>query len=311
MDLMQLKKELVENRLRTFYCFIGIEREVINIYIKKIKAVSNYQQKNVDKLSDVISNFDNNNFLDEKYIYIISNDVEFIKKEKLAEKIIKDKINGDHIIIMVYPSIDKRCKFYHDYADHITEFEKMSVEVIARQIKKEIGLRFDLAEDLAKRCDCLYGVVLLECDKLKTYSGIIKLDIDQTYTKAIQEKLIYTNPTDVVFDFIEKVLMRNAGCFRLYDEIQFIIDSPLQLISLLYSNFRNLLLVQSCLHEKNIASITGLSDWIINKIKQYAGNYEISELIDAVRLLQKIEQGIKTGGVDQEFSINYFLVRIL
>jgi DNA polymerase III delta subunit len=312
MDLLQLNKELLEKDLSKFYCFTGVEREVINIYIKKIVEISGKKQINVDKLSDIFDSLDSSNILNLNYVYVITNDADFIKKEPIWNKVINDGFQGDNIIIMVYFSIDKRSKFYGGYKDHIFEFDKMSAEVLARQIKKEIGLNFSLAEDLAVRCDCLYGVVLLECDKLNIYSKVLNKDIDEVYKLAVQQKLVYTNPSDVIFEFIEAVCKKEAQkSFNLYEDIKYKIESPLQVIALLYNNFRNILLVQSSATSSSISTVTGLNEWLIGKTKQIMGRYELDELISCLRLLQRVEQGIKTGQIESDIALEYFLVRIL
>jgi len=45
--------------------------------------------------------------------------------------------------------------------------------------------------------------------------------------------------------------------------------------------------------------------------KDKTGYYSIGELVRALRIIQKTEEGIKTGKIDEQISIDYVLNNIL
>lgn len=81
-------------------------------------------------------------------------------------------------------------------------------------------------------------------------------------------------------------------------------------MSLLYNNFKIILLIRSC-KSNDISKTTGLKSNEIYFNKDKTGYYSIGELVNALRIIQKTEEGIKTGKIDEEISIDYVLNNIL
>lgn len=311
MQLSELKEQLVNKAVNPLYIFTGPEIAIMNIYIDKIAAVSGTQIKRVDNVSSIYSRLQNNAFTTRLSCYIIRNDKELTTQEKAWQNLITSVKQGKNVIILIYDTIDKRGKFYKQFASQIVEFEKLSTEVLARYIKKEIGLPESYGADLAEICDKDYSRILLECDKLKHLSNITKTDIQTTYRQAIQEKLIYVSPKDVIFSFIDSVCRREIQkVYNLYSELLAINESPLAIISLLYNNFRAMLLVQSA-GSGNIANRTGLTPWQIKIAKEKGNNYSVPELVSALRTIREVERGIKTGTIEQNLAVDYLLVNVL
>ena len=77
------------------------------------------------------------------------------------------------------------------------------------------------------------------------------------------------------------------------------------LLSVLYTNFRNLLLYQT---DKDNC---GLSGWERKNVAFAKDNYSDGELIHALRILRKCEIGVKTGRISDEISVHYFLVNVI
>lgn len=79
---------------------------------------------------------------------------------------------------------------------------------------------------------------------------------------------------------------------------------------MLYNNFKIILLIQSC-KSNDIAKTTGLKSNEIYFNKDKTGYYSIGELVRILRIIQKTEEGIKIGKIDEQNSIDYILVNIL
>ena len=310
MDLLKLKSDIINNKLDNFYCFIGEEQIVMDLYISKIVKLSNKTRAKVDSVSDIFSKLGINSMIGSSNCYIIINDFEYLKKEKSWQDLVDGNAQGENIIVLIYYNLDKRGKFYKQLKDTIVEFEKMTAEVIAKHVIKDTGLNTPYAIDFANRCNCFYGIVLNETEKLKLFSKICDLEINKAYVKAVEENLIFTSPTDVIFKLIDSICLRaKQKTYLLYDEYKHIEDSALPLISLLYNNFRNILLVQSC--NKDVSKTTGLTSWQIRNAENKVNKYSINELIEALRLLQKTEQGIKSGRIDNVIAIDFILINVL
>ncbi len=129
---------------------------------------------------------------------------------------------------------------------------------------------------------------------------------------AIRENLIYTSPKDVIFELVDAVCKRQAiRSYTLLEELMAINENPLAAISLLYTNFRSMLLVQSAGAGADITKRTGLTKWQVKLAKEKGVNYNIGELVAYLRLIRETEKGIKTGAIEQAMSLDYILANVL
>ena len=69
-------------------------------------------------------------------------------------------------------------------------------------------------------------------------------------------------------------------------------------------------MIQSC-KSNDICKTTGLKSNEVYFNKDKTGYYSIAELVNALKVLQKTEEGIKTGEIDEEISIDYVLINVL
>jgi len=312
MSLMDIQQELVKKTIRQFYLFIGEEVKVMDLYIDKIANVMNTPVIRTDSVATIFSSLKNTGIITAPKCILIRDDKDYTKQEQLWQGFIKGELQGINTIIMAYSSIDKRSKFYKHHVDMLTDFIILSDEVLAGYIKHEIGLEKSLAIQLANMCDNNYSKILLECDKLYHLSKANNINSAQAFNLAIQEKLIYTNPKDVVFDLLNAICRRESAikCFNLYYELIQVVPSPLGLLSLLYTNFRAMLLVNST-NNTGISEKTGLTGWQIKCAKDHGRRYSLVQLVEALKLINKAEQGIKMGKMDSDMAIPYILSKIL
>lgn len=87
-------------------------------------------------------------------------------------------------------------------------------------------------------------------------------------------------------------------------------ESNIKLLSLLYNNIKTILLIQSC-KSTDICKTTGLQNNQVYYNKNKTGYYTIGELVYALKIIQKTEEGIKTGKIDEPIAVDYVLVNIL
>lgn len=312
MQLHELKEQLVKKQIQPIYIFTGEEVAIMDIYIKKIAETINLEPKRVDSLSLIFSKLQNNSFIDKANCYVISNDKDYLTQEKIWDSLNNGHAQGKNIIIFIYNNLDKRSKFYKHHIELLTAFDKLIPEVLSKYIKKEINLDTKEGIKLAELCDCNYSRILLECDKLRHLSTSNKISITDAFNLALREKLIYTSPKDVIFDFIDSVCRRQVEeSYLNLEELKAINDNPLGAISLLYSNIRALLLVQSAGDGKDITKRTGLTPWQVKLAKEKGKHYSIGELVGALRLIRETEKGIKTGKIEQSIALDYILINLL
>lgn len=313
MNLPQLKEQLKAQHVEPLYIFFGPDTAIMDVYINKIAQTMQTSATRVDTMSQIYSKLQNRSIMKTRSCFVIRDDKEYMQQERVWDGMIAGTAQGDNVIILVFTAMDKRSKFFKKHTDIMTEFERMSAEVLAKHIKKQIGLNEKCGQQLAEMCACDYGRAMLECDKLQHLSSAKKITVDQAFAVALQDKLIYVPPQDAIFEMVDSVCTRKeAYSFSLWQELQERKESPLAIISLLYTNFRSMLLVQSSGDSgPGICDRTGLTAWQVKLAKEKMGHYNVAELLNCMCIIRSIEKGIKTGAVDQDKAIDILLVQVL
>ena len=311
MKLHELKERLVKKKIDPFYIFTGDETAVMQIYIDKIADIMNTKPKRIDSVGEIYSKLQNNSLMNKPNCYIIRDDKEYLSQEKIWEGLSTGAAQGDNVIILIYTSLDQRTKFYKQHSDQLTVFEKLVPEVLAKYLRKDFGMDPKEGVILAEMCECSYHRVLLEADKLKHLAAANDCSIEEAFHLAVENKLIYTPPKDEIFAFIDAVCKRQViTSFNLLEALKLRGESPLGAISLLYTNFRSMLLVQSA-GSGDITNRTGLTAWQVKLAKEKGHNYSIGELVRILRTVRETEKGIKTGMIETNLALDYILANVL
>lgn len=314
MDVSALKSCIKLKTIPTYLIFTGDEWKVQDIYIQQISKVLNKQVVRIETVSEIFSALQNKSFVKVPKIYIVRDDKELMQNEKLQARI--EQVLGDNILIHLLTSVDKRTKFYKQYADKIVLFEPLSDAMLKKYIKKEIDLSDRNCEKLIDVCQHDYGRCLLEIDKIKRYAQVYPEEFDDvgfdTYFKRlVEDGTIYEPPHDAIFDLVDAILDRKVNrVFDLLEQSYEVGEATMVMLSVLYNNAKAVLQVQTA-PKDNVAKSTGLSGWQIKNSLPHVGKFSENELIYILRLIQKVESGIKTGTIEEQFAMQYILVRIL
>lgn len=311
MQLPELKEHITKHKLLPLYIFTGEEVAIMDIYLQKMgEIVGNL--KRVDSVSSIYGKMQNHSFASKNSCYVVRDDKEYLAAEKVWESLNNGSVQRDNVVVLIFTSLDKRSKFYKRHTDAITTFEKMSPEVLAKYIKKEIGLEGQSAKRLAEICECDYSRILLECNKLSNLSTALKINIEQAMKKAVDENLFFVLPKDAIFDLVDAICRRNVDrCFDLWRQSLAVGESPIAILSVLYNNMRAMLLVQSAGAGEGICDRTGLTPFQVKLAKEKIGQYNIGELVNSIMKIREVEKGIKTGAIEQDMSIDYVLTQVL
>lgn len=317
MDILTVKAQIKNKKPDKFYIFTGEEWEVQRIYVNKVIECGSFRRMNNDSVADVFNKLRNKSIFSRPTCYVIRDDTEFVKNETAWSKV--EEVLEDNILILKLSNVDKRGKFYKHYKDKIIDFERLSDDVLIKYIQREINLSERNCRRLIDICDGNYGRILLEIDKIKHYpiyttvENKSNLSDDSTFEWLIAEGVIYQPPKDVMFDWVDAVLKRKVNdAFSLYVECERKGVSVLVMLSVLYTNTKQVLQVQDCMRDHaDIAKSTGLSSYQIKLAKDKCGYYGIGELVYMLKCIRATEVGIKTGKVDEKTAIPRLLVDIL
>ena len=311
MDITAVKQQIKNKNPQHFYVFVGEEIAVMDIYINKIAECINVKPTRADSVADIMPKLTTNSFLSIPQCYVISEDTEFIKSDAV-QSFVDEKIQSKNIVILRFYTLDKRTKFYKAYSNSIVEFNRLNEQILSKYVHKEIDLSERNTRMLIEICEYDLSRIYLEIDKIKTwteYSQVVTED--RAFEMFVREGVIYEPPYDAIFDFVDAVLCRKVKlAYNLYRQCQDIGEANMTLLSVLYNNAKAVLQVQSCT-SKDIAKSTGLTGFQIKLAKERCWYYKNRELVDMMKLIQRVERSIKTGEIEDAISIEYVLVNVL
>lgn len=319
MDVATLKAKIKSKQLPSYIIFSGDEWKVQQIYIDQISKATGKEIKRIDDVSGIYAQLRNRSFIQKGVIYIVRDDKELLSSEKLQQQI-SNGLLGDNILIHLLTTVDKRTKFYKAYKDTIIEFEPLNDVVLKKYIKKEINLSDKNCGILIDICEHDYGRILLEIDKIKRYvstdrplfgHGKNSTEEDCCFEMLVKDGTIYQPPYDAIFDLVDAILDRKVNtAFDLLQQAYEVGEATMVMLSVLYTNAKAVLQVQTYTGDK-ITEGTGLTGWQIKNAKCHVNRYSENELIYIVQLCQKLESGIKTGRMEDEFAMQYLLTHIM
>lgn len=315
MTVQEVKTQIRNKSVKHFYIFEGQESKVIDIYINKIAECRKLEVVRADSISEIYSKFLSKSLVANNYCYVLRDDKELLTQDKLWHSLAVENVQGNNIVILVLTNIDKRGKFYKRFKDDIVEFEHMPENVLIKYIKKELPLSEQNCKKLIDICESDYNRILLELDKIKQYKAYDIFGGDNEFDKAFWELLaqgvIYQPPKDAIFDFVDCVLKHKVNqSFELLQNCRGVGESNIVILSVLYNNVKQVLQVQSC-QSKDISKTTGLTVWQVKCAKEKCGYYTVGDLVYFLKLIRKVEKGIKTGEIEESISVDYALVNML
>ena len=308
MTIQDIQKQIISKQLDNVYIFTGEETAIQKIYINKLAQINNMQIEYVDSYTQIKNRLKSTNLFNETKLYVVIDDDEFTKAELVWNQL--DYLESPNIIVFKYNVLDKRGKFYKHYENKIVEFNKLSDDVLTHYIKKEIALNDSNCKELINMCNSNYNQILLEIDKIKNYNNAFDND-DYLFTELDNKGAFHKEISDITFEFIDKVLKRKIkSIFELQKQLQQIDESNIKLLSLLYTGFKTVLLIQSC-KSNDVCKTTGLQYYQVKHNQDKINIYSIGGLVRILKLIQHIEESIKIGTIDEAISIDYLLVNIL
>lgn len=311
MDILDVKKDIREKHLKPFYIFTGEEIGIMSIYIKKMAETIGTVPTELEKMSDILTNVSGNSLFNQKKLFVVRDDAEFVKHEERWSKFFDGSIQRDNIVILVLYTLDKRSKLYKAYSDTITEFKRLNESVLSVYVQREIDLSDSDVLDLLYVCESDYSRTMLEIDKIKQYAEAKNITPTDAFDMLLKDGTIYIPPQDAVFDCVSVILKRKPKkAYELLKQSYDIGENPLVLLSVLYTNAKQVLQAQSADTGADLSKITDMTQYQIRCAKEKAGFYKNRELVRLMRLIQDTEKKIKMGEIEADIAMDYVLANL-
>lgn len=298
----QLKAELDVGQLQNFYIFTGEEREVLRKYIKRIDS----NAQTIDTVESLWKQVSSKGLFSKgDKTFVLYNNKEIL--EMKVKEIVK--FIGSYTLILVFDTIDKRKTFFKQADGFITEFQKFNEQQLSSIVKSRLPeVSDELAVVIAKYSNNEVSRLELELDKLNHLPLSVKITLE------LVNELMTAPLDDRIFEMIDSVAKKQVKkAFDLYTDLIELKESPIKIISILYTKFKQVFLVQSYYNLPNaeLAGRTGLTFYQVNFARELAGNFTNERLLQILKRIQETEVHMKTGQIDIQLGMDALLVEIM
>ena len=306
MTVNQLKEKIIKNEYPNLLVFTGPETKLKTFYLSKMSH-------NWNKISDYKTlNFGVKSIIAQTNYYLIDGDsFNNITQSELSS--IKSKmLQSTNKYVIIFYSEEKLNKILSDeLGSYEVKFEHLNINKLLEHFK-HIELSDGELTELFEICGYDYIKIELEIQKILAYTKEKKLTPSIAYELLKKEEIIQIPIGDVLFNFTNPVIQGNITQvnYWLY-KIKQTEEPILGIIKTLYNGFKNLYAVKATQKNKDARSKIGLEQNRIYVISKNLNIYNEKELERNLRILEFIEQGIKTGQVSEKYALDYLTVNLL
>lgn len=295
LGLLDLQTQIREGSLLPFYIFTGEEIELQNIYLKQMGNVIR-----VDRVADIYNKITSKLISGKFAVYVVRDDMDFIKSEKTWSSI-SDRIRN--VVLVIQVTTPNKCKkFIKELNDCVVEFNHMTTKQLLNVVNMDCSV--SNKQYFIEACNN-------DLNTINNYLDIFKRVGIKELNKKIVDEYIPTKEDVTVFQLADAVMRKDEQLtFKLLDQLLEDKNNVMGIIYAIYSQLHKCVLVEGYRGEKNISKVTGINSWICNNILR-DNRIEPSKLLTALRLVQKYDKGIKTGKYDGVIACYSLIVEIL
>ena len=313
MELVNLMKKISEDNIPHFLILFGEEQKILELYEDKMGEKLQAKKVICGSGSNFVSAGGRKSIDKSKKVYIVQEDMNYLKAEDSWDKI--QKYVKNNYIILRYHSLDKRSAFVKKNQQNIVEFSHLSDDVLQQYIQRDLpDLSDENVSKLIRYCSNDYGRILLEIDKVKQYMKSIKSkNEDKCFEELDKQGLFHKEIGDITFELTDAVLGGyTEKAIQKLDEAKRKGEPSMMIATILYTGFRNLLSYQGLGKNKQGAvERTGMTNGEVWRCSKLTGGYNITELKRNMFLCQKVESGIKMGNIDEDIALEYLVLSCL
>lgn len=295
LGLLDLQGQIREGNLLPFYIFTGEEIELQNIYLKQMGNVVR-----IDRVADIYNKITSKLIGGKFAVYVVRDDMDFIKSEKTWGSI-SNKIRNAVLVVQV--TTPSKCKkFIKELNNCVVEFNHMTTKQLLNVVNMDCSV--SNKQYFIEACNN-------DLNTINNYLDIFKRSGIKELNKKIVDEYITTKEEVTVFQLADAIMKKDEQLtFRLLDQLLEDKNNAMGIIYAIYSQLHKCVLVEGYRGEEDIAKITGINSWICNNILRY-NRIEPAKLLTALRLVQKYDQGVKTGKYEGVVACYSLIIEIL
>lgn len=298
MDVAKLQQSIKGGNIPPLCIFTGDEIELQNIYLRMMG-----EYKRVDTVGSIFSKLSSKLLKGTNDIYVVRDDMDFMKNEKAWTNIESKIKNGT--LVLQFTNLDKKTKFYKKFKEDIIEFHHMTTEQLYRHIKNKVdGTERDI-KYLIEQCNNDYNTVLNEIDKIQ------RIDTRVIVTRDLVDSIIKKKDEVNVFSLIDAIMSRKSKlAFKLLNQLLEDNANVMGIFTLLHTRIHQHILVEGYRDSNNISNDTNISAFIVKSILNNSA-ISPSELLQALRTVEKYQQGIMNGSYESNVAIQCCISEIM
>ena len=316
--LEDLKTDLLNDKYEKFYVFYGEDFGIRKHYIERLKTYFD-SAVYLDSCSAVKDAISIKSLFKSKKLYIIYNDLDFAMWSEDAIKMFIDSINiNDYACICIYDSGNYlKSTLFEKFSEYITEFQAVQLNIAEEFVDAELNLLDTSKKELAFNCGNLYGTILIEADKIKSYADALGISHQQAYEDLMLKNQLNVKQTDFDNkDFMNAILSGNyralAYWYQLIVEFNDY-DKFFWSVPYMFNDF----LIAGLLKRYGIydggsrAFKYGLPWGRVKEIRELNLPFEYNYYYDCACKVTEIDSGIKLGQILRQNVVDYFLVNVI
>lgn len=315
MKFVELPKNL-KTKISSLYILKGDDSFVINSAIKHISNACGNEMNDFNKII-----FDNENFSTEKFIESLSMlplgaEKRFIllkyisklnENDKKAISKALDNIPESTCIALVYNDTWRFLK-----SGEVVDCGKMDFNMLSKFIALELKksnkeISSDALRIFIELCSYDMTKISTELKKISCYSD------EQIIEKDDVLSLVNADEEFQIFELTENLGNKNGA--KVLKILSNLIEKkePIQnLFGLISNHFRRVAHISiSGMNESELASIFGVKEYAIIKAKQQSKYFSKGQLKNILKLLEDVDQMIKSGKMSADNAIYYLVFKIL
>ena len=255
-ELVSLQQQIREHKLLPFYVFIGEEIELQNIYLKQMGDI--VRTENVAAIYNKLTS----KLISSKFtIYVVRDDMDFIKSEKAWTNISKKIKNA--VLVLQVTSADKRSKFFKEMEDCTVQFDHMTTGQLVSILSGQISGSQAMLKYFIEACNNDYNTLLNYIDMFHRMGYL-------SVTKELVDEYVARDEDINIFELADALMQKdNKKCIKLLDKILEDSSNAMGVIYAIYNQLHKCVLVEGYRGEKDIAKLTGVNARVCNNILRY------------------------------------------
>lgn len=313
MTLAEFTGKLVAKKIDRLMVWTGPEAKLMDLMLNQIAKLYQLEIKRVDTVQEIMTKIQSKKISGGARLYVIRDDSDVWDVENFVNKM--EVLLDRDKVVLIYTNMDKRKKFYKE--SDAVEFDYLEESVLVGYVGNEVqkySAQFDSRNRarLVQICERDYSRILLELDKIKQYADSCKISWDDSFTELWQSGMIYAPVGDILFEMTDAVVGKDKHtAYRLLYALYRKGESPIKILSILYTNYRNLLMIQGTDKGAGISERTGLTPWQVRLASSKSGIWSQSKIKSILKILQDCESGVKNGKYDERTAIEVAMEGIL